>query len=462
MWPGMTYYLTLFYPPERTAKRIGQYFSAAQISAAVVGLVSAGFQRMDGDCGLVGFQWMFLIWGLAGIVVGIALLWWLPERPRAPEGVVAVAEGGLAAGQSSSSSPSSPSPPASSWQAFLHAACHHTRWLRRLGWLVPRPPPALRGADAAVHYRDLSRVYRAPARWGWRDLGAVLADWRLWPLVIMYFGVVGVGIGVQSYASVIIQAIDPGLSDIDLSLLTAPIWLMDFAAILLITPFSDRFHHHRAAFFSVPVLIQIAGLLVTTFAAVNSIPTSSGAAAASSSSSPPRAAPAAWARYAGLLLVGFGLGPTVPICMTWTAELFQPVHGDLGVAAASAAVSGLGNLGSIVTTYALYEGWAADRDAPGGHKFRRSNLVMVGMLGASLVAAFLIDTVLRFGPSSPFSSFSFSFSPSSASNKADRGGRGRVYEVDADGRPIHPPEDAAAKREVGQRGFSGLFSLRGS
>ena len=64
MWPGMAYYLTLFYPPSRTGKRIGMYFTASQLSAAVVGLVSAGFQLMDGTGGLVGFRWMFLLYGL--------------------------------------------------------------------------------------------------------------------------------------------------------------------------------------------------------------------------------------------------------------------------------------------------------------------------------------------------------------------------------------------------------------
>ena len=63
LWPGMAYYLTLFYPPSRTGKRIGMYFTASQLSAAVIGLVSAGFQKMDGARGLVGFQWMFLLWG---------------------------------------------------------------------------------------------------------------------------------------------------------------------------------------------------------------------------------------------------------------------------------------------------------------------------------------------------------------------------------------------------------------
>lgn len=59
IWPGMTYYLTLWYPTHRIAHRIGWYFTAAQLSAAVVGLVSAGFQKMNGDGGLTGYAWLY-------------------------------------------------------------------------------------------------------------------------------------------------------------------------------------------------------------------------------------------------------------------------------------------------------------------------------------------------------------------------------------------------------------------
>lgn len=182
----MAYYLTLFYPPSRTGKRIGQYFTAAQVSAAVVGLVSAGFQKMDGLGGLVGFQWMFLLYGLVGILVGISLLWWLPDRPLPP-------------------------------------GRERTR-TGLLKWL-PESPPALTGEDAAIHYEDLTRVYHHP-RWTIKDLGRVFIDWRLWPLLIMYFGVVGVGIGVQNYATVIIQSTNSELTSIQLSLLSAPIWIV--------------------------------------------------------------------------------------------------------------------------------------------------------------------------------------------------------------------------------------------
>src|SRR3954447_10099753 len=146
---------------------------------------------------------------------------------------------------------------------------------------------------------------------------------------------------------------------------------MDLIAILLVTPISDRFHHHRPAFFSGAVVIQIAGLLIATFAKD-------------------------WSRYGGVLLIGFGLGPTVPICMAWSNEIFQPRHGEVGVAAASALVSGLGNLGSILTTYALYSGWKSDYEAPGRQKYRKSNLVMVGILIGSILSAVLMEVLLRF------------------------------------------------------------------
>jgi MFS family permease len=375
VWPGMAYYLTLFYPPSRIGKRIGQYFTAAQVSAAVVGLVSAGFQQMDGLGGLVGFQWMFLIWGLVAVVLGVALLWWLPDRPLAP-GEQRV----------------------------------RSTWMR---WL-PNTPEALKGEDAIVHYHDLRRVYHARP-WTLRDLGYVLIDWRLWPLLLMYFGVVGVGIGTQLYGTVIISAINPKFTGVQLSLLFAPIWIMDLIAILISMPLSDRFHRFRWLIFSFGVCIQIAGLLVVTFAPISN----------------------PWARYGGLLLVGFGLGPTTPNVMTWTTEVFQRRHGEVGVAAASALVSGLGNLGSITTTYALYSGWPADA-APGPYQYRKSNETMIGILCMSMLASWVMAAGLKVFGNQP-------------SHKI-REGTGLTSSDEF--------LDGAARREVQQRGFKRLLPGR--
>ncbi|KAI9828832.1 MAG: hypothetical protein M1819_006539 [Sarea resinae] len=327
---------------------------------------------MDGRGGLVGFQWMFLIYGLITVLVGISLLWWLPDRPLPPGQIRE--KGG--------------------WRKF-----------------IPKNKPALEGEDARIHYEDLTRVYHQPA-WKFRDFLRVFMDWRLWPLLMMYFGVVGVGIGVQNYGNVIIASINPNLSGIDISLLFAPIWIMDLIAILLVTPFSDRFNHHRALFFSIPVCIQIIGLVVTTYAGGPDNP---------------------WPRYGGLLIIGFGLGPTVPITMTWTSEIFQPRHGELGVAAASAIVSGWGNCGSILTTYALYEGWSADA-RPGPKQFRKSNLVMIGILCASIVSSLVLTVLLRFCGGEP------------GRMNVDDSGHGAVLIT-----------DGAARREARQRGLRSLW-----
>ena len=112
MWPGMAYFISILYPANRAGKRIGQYFTAAQVSAAVVGLVSAGFEQMDGVRGLAGFQWMFLIYGVLAVVLGVVLLWWLPDRPL-PPGEERIRQGLM-------------------------------RWL-------PASPPLLKGEDAELH-----------------------------------------------------------------------------------------------------------------------------------------------------------------------------------------------------------------------------------------------------------------------------------------------------------------------
>lgn len=320
-WPGLSYYVSLWYPNERLTRRIGYYFTAAQISASAAGLVSAGFQKMDGERGYTGWQWMYLVYGCITIFVGITLLWWLPDRPfkevSEPKNVV-------------------------------------TAWYSR--WFTPRHP--LNEHEAILHKRDMEIRYQL-LRWSMKDVVDVITDLRVWPIIIMYFGVVGTGYGLAVFGSTIIAAENPSLSSINVSLLYAPIWLFDLGGILLITPFADKFKHLRAVFFSGSCVIIIVGMFVTTFAH------------------------GSWNKYAGLLIAGFGLGPTVPICMSWSAEIFGPRYGDVGVAVSAAIVSGLGNLGSVTSTYALYSGWPADAE----RLYKYSNMVLVGMLGISMVAS---------------------------------------------------------------------------
>lgn len=325
-WPGMTYYITLWYPSDRTAKRIGYYYTAAQLAYAVAGLVAAGFQKMDGQRGYYGYQWMFLVYGCVCICVGFTLLWWLPDRPTTADTLDDKNKGGVI----------------------------HQYWKK----LTVTPSQPLTPEEHAIHMKDITNRYKN-IQWSWKDLTPIIIDIRIWPIIIMYFGVVGTGYGLAVFATTIIAVNNPSLSDIDLSLLYAPIWLFDFAGILMITPFSDKYKKYRSIFFILGCIIIIVGLCVATYA------------------------PGSWSRYGGLLICGFGLGPTVPICMTWASAIYAPLYGDVGAASSAALVSGLGNLGSVMTTYALYSGWKGDSS----HLYRNSNMVMVAILGLSIIAA---------------------------------------------------------------------------
>lgn len=320
-WPGMSYYILLWYPNERSARRIGYYYTAAQLLAAAAGLVLAGFQKMDMTHGWEGWRWLYLVYGVITMAVGILLMWWLPDRPV--------------------------------WAKSL------TSWLDRFS-----PPliPPLSEPRATWHRLDMEERYKR-ITYGWRDLVNILADPRTWPLIICYFGVVGCGFGLAVFGTTIILANNPHLLLIDALLLYAPIWLFDLAAIVIVTPFADRYKRHRYLFFAGSLLIIIVGLLVMTYAK------------------------GAWSRYGGLLICGFGLGPTVPTVMAWAAEISHQRYGDVGVAVSAALVSGLGNLGSVTSTYALYSGWPADK----ARLYQYSNMMLLLMVGVGIVSAFVLQ-----------------------------------------------------------------------
>jgi MFS family permease len=83
-WPGLAYYMTLWYRKTEQASRIGWYFTASPLSGAVGGLISAGVQLMDGDGHLYGFQWLFLFSGVITFIFGVATIWYLPDTPHRP------------------------------------------------------------------------------------------------------------------------------------------------------------------------------------------------------------------------------------------------------------------------------------------------------------------------------------------------------------------------------------------
>ncbi|EJU06610.1 MFS general substrate transporter [Dacryopinax primogenitus] len=81
LFPGVVYYLTLWYPRYMVQYRIGLFFGAATIAGAFSGLLAYGIEHMAGVGGKDGWSWIFILEGLATILVGILAFFVLVDFP---------------------------------------------------------------------------------------------------------------------------------------------------------------------------------------------------------------------------------------------------------------------------------------------------------------------------------------------------------------------------------------------
>ena len=77
-FPGIIFYLTLWYPSRLRSTRTALFVSAIAVSGVLGNLMSGLIMDvLDGAAGLAGWQWLFLCEGVPSIVVGIWVLFYL-------------------------------------------------------------------------------------------------------------------------------------------------------------------------------------------------------------------------------------------------------------------------------------------------------------------------------------------------------------------------------------------------
>jgi MFS family permease len=78
--PGVLLYLTQWYPDARRARIVALFMVGLPLSSMVGSPISGWIMRFfDGAHGLGGWQWLFLLEALPSIVLGFAILRWLPN-----------------------------------------------------------------------------------------------------------------------------------------------------------------------------------------------------------------------------------------------------------------------------------------------------------------------------------------------------------------------------------------------
>ncbi|RTE69223.1 hypothetical protein BHE90_016399 [Fusarium euwallaceae] len=81
LFPGVTYYITLWYKRYECGLRIAIFFSAATAAGAFGGLLARGIMEMDGVGGLSGWSWIFILEGIFTVLVAFFAFYALHDYP---------------------------------------------------------------------------------------------------------------------------------------------------------------------------------------------------------------------------------------------------------------------------------------------------------------------------------------------------------------------------------------------
>ncbi|KAI0073057.1 MFS general substrate transporter [Panus rudis PR-1116 ss-1] len=81
LFPGVVYYLTLWYPRHMLQYRVGIFYGGATVAGAFSGLLAFAISFMSGTAGMLGWSWIFIIEGIATVAVGILSIFVLVDFP---------------------------------------------------------------------------------------------------------------------------------------------------------------------------------------------------------------------------------------------------------------------------------------------------------------------------------------------------------------------------------------------
>ena len=81
-FPGIIYYLSIWYPPAQRARAVSWFMVAIPLTIVIGGPLAGYLLAMNGLGGLRGWQWLFLLEGLPAVILGVVVFFYLTDRPE--------------------------------------------------------------------------------------------------------------------------------------------------------------------------------------------------------------------------------------------------------------------------------------------------------------------------------------------------------------------------------------------
>jgi MFS transporter, ACS family, tartrate transporter len=81
-FPGVIFYLSLWFPVAKRSQAISRFYIALPLSSVVMGSLAGMLLNLNGHLHLAGWQWLFLMEGLPAIILSVIFLLCLPNGPQ--------------------------------------------------------------------------------------------------------------------------------------------------------------------------------------------------------------------------------------------------------------------------------------------------------------------------------------------------------------------------------------------
>lgn len=200
-FPGVVYYLSLWYPTRQRARAIAAFMTAVPVTGLIGGPLSGALLELNGFYGLAGWQWLFLVEGLPAVILGASVMFYLDDRPET------------------------------------------TQWLSpdERDWLVE----TLAAERGACSIRP--------------DIRAALTDATVWKLGIIFLLVAAGFYGYSFWAPLVIKSLT-GLGNFEVGLVLGAISTVTIIGMLLNSYHSDQ-TNERSIHIAVPLFVMAVGLI---------------------------------------------------------------------------------------------------------------------------------------------------------------------------------------------------------
>ncbi|PWY81095.1 MFS transporter [Aspergillus eucalypticola CBS 122712] len=85
LFPGVVFYLSMWYKRNEQHYRVALFFSAASLAGAFGGILAWGIAHMNGVGGYSGWRWIFILEGLLTVLMSIGAYFWVYNYPSTAE-----------------------------------------------------------------------------------------------------------------------------------------------------------------------------------------------------------------------------------------------------------------------------------------------------------------------------------------------------------------------------------------